>query len=73
MRNITHEDRRKYGCCDCYDVVSRMLYNERKNFCPHEKCPYKELKAYKSYEEYLEDNKVDPCIILQLFDKGKSK
>lgn len=71
MRNITNEDRRKYGCCDCRDAVSKMWYKERKTFCPHEKCPYKELKEYNSYEEYLEENKVDSCFILELFNNKK--
>lgn len=73
MRSITHEERRKYGCSDCGDAVSKMWHKERKNLCPHAKCPYKELKEYESYEEYLKENSGDPCIILHLFANEKYK
>lgn len=73
MRGITYEERRKYGCCDCSDLVSKMWHKERRTLCPHDKCPYKELNDYDSFDEYLKENQGDTELKFFLQELGKKR
>lgn len=61
MRLLKLSERKKRGCTYCMDMVIITDEDESQHMnCPHEKCPYKVLDKYESYEDFMEseDSKI---------------
>ncbi len=46
MRTVSAKERKKRGCDYCAD------FKMKGRKCKHDKCPYKELNGFKTYEDY---------------------
>lgn len=49
MRIVKEDERKKRGCIYCLDYKTHHGYKK----CKHDKCPYRELDNYESYEDYF--------------------
>lgn len=61
MRILNGFEKKKRGCIYCADVEQvHHGYHGLRNTCPHDKCPYKVLDKYKTYEQFMasEDSKI---------------
>lgn len=47
MRVVSIEEKKKRGCIYCRD-------RKRGGMCKHDKCPYRELDGYETYEDYFQ-------------------
>lgn len=52
MRAVSKEERDKRGCLYCHDYKKRYGLRE----CKHDKCPYRELDEFETYEDYVNAN-----------------
>ena len=55
VRLVSTPEKKQRGCVYCLDNVrdanTRGIHVGR--YCPYEKCPYRELDKYKTYEQYI--------------------
>lgn len=65
MRELEKHEVKKRGCDYCVELechrtekkYATSSYFVMAKYCPHEQCPYTELDAYATYDEYLEHEK----------------
>ncbi len=53
LRLVSLYERKQRGCTYCNDVVYRGVRGSNRLACPLDKCPYKVLEKYETYEEYM--------------------
>lgn len=60
MRVIRMAENKQRGCNYCKDVIQRNKGYVTQTSCPHDKCPYKVLDKYETYEDYMksEDSRI---------------
>lgn len=55
MRPINNAERKKRGCEYCHNMIPRHLEGKtwKPRRCPYEECPYHELDASQSYDQFM--------------------
>lgn len=60
MRILGQEEQKKRGCYYCLDRTVTKEWDKNRRACPFDKCPYKVLDKYKSYDDFMasEDSQI---------------
>lgn len=62
MRILKQKEVTKRGCNYCMDMERHKVEKEYENgnkhmiyskFCPHDRCPYRELDKFETYDDYM--------------------
>ena len=67
VRFLKKHEMRQRGCEICVDMQKVTACRKIHYACPHERCPYKVLDKYETYDEFLESE--DSKIIVPEFFK----
>jgi hypothetical protein len=53
MRELHEKEIRKNGCPFCLDMVRKRTDGQFRRCCPYDRCPYRELGEFKTYQDYI--------------------
>lgn len=71
MRRLTRDEMKQRGCLYCLDYKMLKHDEKKRKMCMHDKCPYRELDGYKTYNQFLKDTGFDISMLIRPRERKK--